>query len=57
MKIDKDKAFAMKCLGNKLANVLNDPDPNAWQEQTLSYNCPECFAQKVCKKLERLVIS
>jgi hypothetical protein len=52
----QDKANALRCLGDKLIYVTNDPDPDAMEEQTKSFNCPECDRQKFCERVVKKFI-
>ncbi len=51
MKVTKQIATAMKCLGGKLEIAASDPDPKALQELTTEYNCSSCPDVKTCDKL------
>jgi len=51
MRITKQTAAAMKCLGGKLEIVAADPDPLALEELTEEYNCANCNDSKICRKL------
>ncbi len=51
MKVTKQVATALKCLGGKLEIVASDPDPKAYTELTKEYNCPNCDNFDICVQI------
>jgi len=55
MKVTRQAASAMKCLGGKLETVAADPDPLALEDLTREYNCKNCKDVEICHKLFMVV--
>ena len=51
MKLTKQVAMAIKCLGGKLEIASRDPDPKAWEELTKEYNCNNCPDADTCRAI------
>jgi len=56
VKLTRQVASAMKCLGGKLEIVASDPDPKVMRELSEEYNCENCPDCETCRKLCRVVI-
>ncbi len=46
-----EKGKAMKCLGDMIVRVENDPDPNTQDKLITEFNCKNCNWFKYCVKL------
>ena len=55
VKVTKEKARAVKCLGGKLEDVALNPDPKTFEKLTEEYNCLGCNDLITCNKVYSLL--
>ena len=48
---EKQLVQTLICLGRKLTNAINDPDPEALSKLEIEYNCLNCDNYKLCLRI------
>lgn len=46
-----DKGKAMRCFGDMVVRIENDPDPGTQEKLTVEFNCRNCAYYSYCRKL------